>query len=145
MLPHSNFQYQGNKVNNKSKSFISSESTNASNNLNKCAFCKKDHFIRNCAEYLKLSPEDRNIQAKKLRLCLNCLRYGHFNSVCRFTNCRQCNGRNNTLFHVSANERKVKDEIDNTNTGEKEVSLSNYNTSYESVLPTCYCICSGSR
>lgn len=58
-----------------------------------------NHYIRNCSEFLKLSPVDRTTRAKQLNLCINCLRFGHKNFVCKLSNCRKCNGRHNTLLH----------------------------------------------
>ncbi|XP_072389556.1 uncharacterized protein [Diabrotica undecimpunctata] len=71
-----------------SQSFVNTENVSLRNNNTAdrsgnnmtCAFCKQNHYIRNCAEFLKLSPAERNTHAKRLRLCINCLRPGHINT-----------------------------------------------------------------
>lgn len=76
-----------------------------------CVLCKqKTHYIRNCPEFLKLSVHDRISQTKMLKLCTNCLRQGHSNSVCRLGNCRKCNNRHNTLLHITRSPETPVDE-----------------------------------
>uniref|UniRef100_A0A6P7G8E0 Uncharacterized protein LOC114335132 n=1 Tax=Diabrotica virgifera virgifera TaxID=50390 RepID=A0A6P7G8E0_DIAVI len=98
-----------------------------------CAFCKQNHYIRNCSEFLKLSPAERHTNAKRLKLCVNCLRSGHVNTVCRLSNCRRCNGRHNTLLHIQRNENE--NGRRETNTPENSnVSFTCSNFSRENVL-----------
>lgn len=80
-----------NKITHEPKSFVVS---NAS-----CVFCKSNHHIQECPEFLKLSITDRYNQAKKCRLCLNCLRFGHMLKQCRSMSCKHCKGRHNSLLH----------------------------------------------
>ncbi|XP_072403251.1 uncharacterized protein [Diabrotica undecimpunctata] len=121
-----------------SQSFVNTENVSLRNNNTAdrsgnnmtCAFCKQNHYIRNCAEFLKLSPAERNTHAKRLRLCINCLRPGHINTVCRLSNCRKCNGRHNTLLHIQNNEYNRRE----NNTENSNVSLTCSNISQENVL-----------
>ncbi|XP_030761095.1 uncharacterized protein LOC115886162 [Sitophilus oryzae] len=136
-LKGSDTRYKSNKINSSkvllnndtdeninSQVLVSNTHANAhDSNDNKiiCVFCKREnHFIRNCADFLKLSPTDRVEQVKRLRLCLNCLRFGHKNTECRLSNCRKCNGRHNTLIHIS-----IRNNTQN-NTG-TSTTLSSYN------------------
>ncbi|XP_072379310.1 uncharacterized protein [Diabrotica undecimpunctata] len=122
-----------------SQSFVNTENVSLRNNNTAdrsgnnmtCAFCKQNHYIRNCAEFLKLSPAERNTHAKRLRLCINCLRPGHINTVCRLSNCRKCNGRHNTLLHIQNNEYNRRE---NNTTENPNVSLTCSNISQENVL-----------
>ncbi|CAH0400928.1 unnamed protein product [Chilo suppressalis] len=38
-----------------------------------CSFCLKDHYIYNCKEFVKLSPEERRDVVQEKQLCFNCL------------------------------------------------------------------------
>ncbi|KAJ8949787.1 hypothetical protein NQ314_008114 [Rhamnusium bicolor] len=52
---------------------------------------------------LKLSTENRYIRTKELKLCLHCLKGGHFVSKCRQKSlCKKCSGKHNTLLHHEA-------------------------------------------
>lgn len=91
---------------NSSRSFIATIS-NASNNKQSepsqksrnCPICKSDHAVFMCKKFLNLSPKDRQTEAERASLCLNCLRYGHQIHACRLSSCRKCKGRHNTLLH----------------------------------------------
>ncbi|XP_013145821.1 PREDICTED: uncharacterized protein LOC106108988 [Papilio polytes] len=64
-----------------------------------CTYCNQDHIIYNCPVFLAKSPEQRQEEAFKLRLCGNCLKRGHNVRECRSSSCRQCRKRHNTLLH----------------------------------------------
>lgn len=82
---------RGNKHNSGSKGLVANEV--------KCCVCKGNHFISNCTEFLKLSLNDRVERAKRLKLCLNCLRGGHFCRFCRSSPCVKCKIKHNVLLH----------------------------------------------
>ncbi|XP_039307953.1 uncharacterized protein LOC105202487 [Solenopsis invicta] len=69
-----------------------------------CAFCKGEHYIQNCSNFLKLSPQERSEKVKQLRLCTNCLRKGHY-SECTFRACRKCNSKHNSLLHFERGDQ----------------------------------------
>ncbi|KAJ8975110.1 hypothetical protein NQ317_017878 [Molorchus minor] len=64
-----------------------------------CSFCKGGHYINNCSNFLKLGVYQRFEQAKRLKLCLNCLRINHVSKYCNSGGCKKCNGRHHTLLH----------------------------------------------
>lgn len=65
-----------------------------------CFYCKESHFINNCPEFLKLSIQDKHAEIKKLKLCSNYLRPGHFKSQCKSRHCKKCPNMHNTLLHT---------------------------------------------
>ncbi|XP_053964178.1 uncharacterized protein LOC128867103 [Anastrepha ludens] len=80
---------------NKRKSFVVS---NAS--VGGCAFCRcPDHRIYHCQQFSTLSPNLRQKEAKKLSLCLNCLKGGHQMRDCKSGSCRACQLKHHTLLH----------------------------------------------
>ncbi|KAJ8979780.1 hypothetical protein NQ317_007688 [Molorchus minor] len=84
---------------NKTKSFVTSKAC--------CTFCKGEHYIQDCAEFLQLDVNDRIENVKKLRLCINCLRTGHMVKQCRSSSCRNCKSRYNSLLHLESPAKKV--------------------------------------
>lgn len=68
-------------------------------NTPSCPVCNKPHFIQQCGDFLKLSVENRQNKAKELKLCLNCLRKGHFVAFCKSSRCRTCKRKHHTLLH----------------------------------------------
>ncbi|KAJ8969787.1 hypothetical protein NQ317_018783, partial [Molorchus minor] len=61
-----------------------------------CSFCSNKHYNNNCPEFLKLSSRSRFDKAKKLGLCLNCLKKG---KNCEVRGCRKCGAKHHTLLH----------------------------------------------
>ncbi|KAH8374019.1 hypothetical protein KR200_001879, partial [Drosophila serrata] len=80
-------------------SFIASV---GSSNLPLCTFCDaRDHYLPKCSRFLSLSPNLRFREAKKLHLCLNCLRKGHSLQHCKSTHCRYCHMKHHSLLHFN--------------------------------------------
>lgn len=73
-----------------------------------CAMCKGTHYLYGCPEFLGLAVPDRIVIATKHKLCLNCLRTGHFVKNCKSSNCRKCAEAYNTLLHVEPAGSSVK-------------------------------------
>lgn len=76
----------------------------------KCNFCKKNHTIYKCQEFLALSVKERMNSVKRLNLCQNCLRTGHSHDHCTFFPCKICKVNNkvlkhNTLLHITSPNR----------------------------------------
>ncbi|KAJ8975728.1 hypothetical protein NQ317_004192 [Molorchus minor] len=74
--------------------------TGDNNNVANCVLCKKQHYIQNCPEFLNLNASERFERIKSLKICLNCLRGGHFSKNCRRGTCRKCKSKHHTLLHA---------------------------------------------
>ena len=64
-----------------------------------CSFCKGDHFILNCSQFIKLTVNNRVEKVKQLRLCFNCLRVGHALKDCHGHVYRRCGLKHSTRLH----------------------------------------------
>ncbi|XP_045463807.1 uncharacterized protein LOC123673366 [Harmonia axyridis] len=111
-----------------------------------CSFCKNDHLIYACPEFLKLESTSRLNETKRLRLCVNCLRVGHLTRECRSAGCRKCNKPHHTLLHFNnradtstssaSTQRSSNSEIQstasssqqNTSVNNSEIALTSTNT-----------------
>lgn len=105
-----------------------------------CVICKNPHSIFNCEAFLKLPINGRISEAKKLKLCINCLRTNHLTENCKAKLCRICNKPHNTLLHIDT-EPKIN--LPSTSTSEspaqfQQVSLTsqNLNKPDQVLLPT---------
>lgn len=96
----------------------------------KCSFCRKEHYIQSCSDFLKLSVKERVEQAKRKKLCLNCLRYGHIYQRCYSGSCKQCKEKHNTLLHIDKKNENTKSQ-ENT---EGNVNLHSRNVQTNQVL-----------
>ncbi|XP_031334918.1 uncharacterized protein LOC116164833 [Photinus pyralis] len=77
-----------------------------------CVVCKNSHAIWSCDSFLKLSVKDRQEKVKSLRICILCLKKGHFISSCQSKYlCNKCHKRHNTLLHE---EVKIAPEDENS-------------------------------
>lgn len=66
-----------------------------------CSFCdSSEHFITRCTRFGNLSPSLRFKEAKRLELCLNCLKKGHLLNRCTSGFCRQCSSKHHTMLHI---------------------------------------------
>ncbi|XP_053949452.1 uncharacterized protein LOC128857733 [Anastrepha ludens] len=73
-----------------------------------CIFCdSKEHYINSCLKFLNLSPNLRYKEAKRLQLCLNCLRKGHSLQRCKSGHCRHCPGKHNSLLHMNPHTSSI--------------------------------------
>lgn len=78
-----------------------------------CSFCKNEHFIQNCEDFLKLNINARLNEVKKRKMCINCLRPNHAVNECRSRTCQKCEAKHNTLLHI---ENKNTQQTDTVNT-----------------------------
>ncbi|CAH1977613.1 unnamed protein product [Acanthoscelides obtectus] len=71
----------------------------ASTTAPKCVICNENHFVQNCPLFNKLSVSERYDKLRDKRVCMNCLRLGHFSRQCRSIGCKRCKAKHNTLLH----------------------------------------------
>ncbi|XP_037932179.1 uncharacterized protein LOC119666974 [Teleopsis dalmanni] len=95
-----------------------------------CVFCdSKDHYITKCTLFINLSPTLRYKEAKKLLLCLNCLRKGHALNKCKSGHCRHCASKHHSLLHMQSvspiNSKGVAPEIHIANRSEEPSTSKN--------------------
>lgn len=65
----------------------------------RCIVCNETHKLSNCTKFLDLPPQKRANYVKGAKLCLNCMRPGHYLKDCKAGACSQCSGKHNTLLH----------------------------------------------
>ncbi|KYN09171.1 hypothetical protein ALC57_18726 [Trachymyrmex cornetzi] len=71
---------------------------------NKCVGCSGNHSVLKCKEFLDKTVEQRGDFARQSRLCLNCLRSGHFLQQCPSkSRCSHCSRSHHSLLHFSNN------------------------------------------
>lgn len=92
--------YEGNKQNRRdfrqgSKSLVSSSSATGFS----CFYCKNDHSIYKCGDFLSLPIAKRVDFVKRARLCTVCLLSNHTSKTCRAGPCRKCKAWHNSLLH----------------------------------------------
>ncbi|XP_035457975.2 uncharacterized protein LOC118281504 isoform X2 [Spodoptera frugiperda] len=85
---------------------IKPKNSNQINKNSKCPLCSQVHTLYKCEFFRNLSIENRIQKAKDLTVCLNCLRTGHSAKHCKFSNCRYCKFKHNTLLHLESSEPK---------------------------------------
>lgn len=101
-----------NKFTKPSGNIVNLATTN--NSKVRCPICQADHLIYYCKTFLDLNNKERTARANTLKLCLNCLKFGHLTKNCRIvSSCKFCNKRHNTLIclEVSRNAKGVRDEV----------------------------------
>ncbi|XP_018376530.1 PREDICTED: uncharacterized protein LOC108769819 [Trachymyrmex cornetzi] len=93
-----------NKQNNARASSQGRRQTACATTLNfKCSYCQGSHSIYKCKEFLALSVPCRNLEMRKRKTCINCLRStAHIASNCPSGNCRTCKAKHNTLLHTAS-------------------------------------------
>ncbi|XP_011173275.1 uncharacterized protein LOC105205575 [Solenopsis invicta] len=65
----------------------------------KCPLCRENHLLSYCAKYKGMTVANRDKLAKKLNLCLSCLRTGHRVDACAAGRCLICSGKHHTSLH----------------------------------------------
>ncbi|XP_037961012.1 uncharacterized protein LOC119690089 [Teleopsis dalmanni] len=107
--------------------------TNEGSNYEKlCPACKNDrHPLYTCKSFIQELPTKRFQLVKQMRLCINCLKFGHFARECSSGNCKICNKKHNSLLHLDDATCTNPNKITNSS---KSISLisnyNNYNKSY---------------
>lgn len=90
-------------LNTKIKAMVSLQKLNYNLDLpvKHCPKCRGDHKLNNCSEFLALSNEDRFELLPTYKVCLNCLKSGHFTNYCKMSGCKICKRKHNTLIHIA--------------------------------------------
>jgi len=73
------------------------------------------HRLSNCPEYLNFPSEKRVKVLKKARLCLNCMKPGHFIKNCKGGSYKRCAEKHNTLIHFEERPSKKNTEEEEGN------------------------------
>lgn len=103
----------------KSKAAVSSFVSNTDT----CLICAEPHFVTKCPRFLELSSKARHSTAKRLGLCLNCLRLGHRLKNCKSAGtCRECKSKHHTLLHFEYRSRSPGAHVDTGDSSTSEVS-----------------------
>ena len=91
------------------------KSTAGHDNRPRCLHCDRmGHIIWKCFKFKSLSIPQRRDVAKKLDLCLCCLKNGHGESNCDRT-CMTCGGDHHTLLHPEQSKNGEQQENQNEN------------------------------
>nr|CAH7721432.1 unnamed protein product [Callosobruchus chinensis] len=94
------------KPRNYSRTFVTHNDACTSNqNVNSkyvCYLCKGDHTLFYCPDFHNMAVKDRVVKAKSMKVCLNCLKKNHTSADCRWSGCKICNMKHNTMLHVSS-------------------------------------------
>lgn len=85
-----------------------------------CSLCSNDHLIYACSDFLKLDPSSRFKEAKRLRLCINCLKPG-----LHFQNPIPVNSRSVTIVSENSAQNDEQTNIQTTNSFSEIVLTSN--------------------
>jgi hypothetical protein len=88
-----------------------------------CPLCSKTHFLNQCKQFIQLTPGKAFEAAKKLNLCINCLRAQHHVKDCTSGACRKCKGKHNTMLH-RLEEKSADNNNDNPTTSTKTLHTS---------------------
>ncbi|KRZ15249.1 hypothetical protein T11_16503 [Trichinella zimbabwensis] len=73
-----------------------------------CFICEEDHAIENCPKFIRMNPNERITNVKRLRLCFLCLKRGHSVAFCKAKlKCRieECSERHHPLIHLNQDRR----------------------------------------
>lgn len=67
-----------------------------------CSVCKNAHHIHQCSVFRGQSAEERAATVKAKKLCVNCLREGHWVQKCKSNcRCRTCGRKHHSLLHAT--------------------------------------------
>ena len=85
---------------------VASFAANADETNTKCILCKNErHPLYVCARFKALSHDRMVSTLKDNKLCMNCLKLGHFVKQCKSLHrCRKCQKPHHTLLHIEAEQ-----------------------------------------
>lgn len=93
-----------------------------------CAVCKEEHHISSCVKFLQFSTQERVDALKNAKLCLNCLKPGHFIKDCKGSTCRKYFSKHNTLIHF---EKPLSEQTTKVEEKAKSSVLCSHNRSHD--------------
>lgn len=71
-----------------------------------CRLCSRDHPLRKCIQFIKMTVAARRNVVEHHRYCSNCLAHSHRINSCRSRErCNHCRGQHHTLLHLPENPR----------------------------------------
>lgn len=89
----------------RAKTFYVTTNDNSASSDTMCTYCKENHYLYLCKDFIELDPQERSDFVQSKRLCFNCLWPGHSVMYCRHTtSCRICKRKHHTLLHVQKKE-----------------------------------------
>lgn len=83
--------------------------------------CGLSHFLFRCPKYLALGRDERERVLKNNKLCLNCLRPGHFVKFCPKDGCSRCDGKKHNSTICSGNPFVSKSNLVKVETTKREI------------------------
>ncbi|KAJ8969878.1 hypothetical protein NQ317_004701 [Molorchus minor] len=89
-----------------------------------CYYCKADHAIYHCDNFLKLDVNSRFKEINKRKLCHNCLHPGHAAHQCKRSGCRKCKRKHNSVLHHDTREHNPPNEHAATTTNVQSAEAS---------------------
>ena len=85
-----------------SATFVQRSRQDEPKKAHKCPKCQEGHILQRCPAFLKMSPEARGEELKRLRLCFNCM-MPHMREVCKSDKtCLVCGHKHHSLLHRGA-------------------------------------------
>jgi hypothetical protein len=78
-----------------------------------CVKCTEKHFLYQCPTFRQLNENERFEEAKRLKLCINCLQPGHDAKNCNSRTCKTWNKKHHTLLHFTKRETNQASNVSN--------------------------------
>ena len=96
----------------------------------KCVGCyEAAHPLYATGPFMALSRGKRLAKVRMHKLCMNCLREGHFASQCKSTRrCEECRGKHHTLLHYEKGKNKEIKSTPKTGKAEEKEMVANHHT-----------------
>ena len=130
----------------KAKSFtVKSKNENKElSGITPCHCCKKsNHGLNECYFFGKKSLQEKYEFIKRLRLCMSCLKIGHFKGGCKNPSvCLKCKSKHPTCLHYNKSEKDAQEDKrekkeEKQETKQKESSTPKHETSAAAAGATC--------